>query len=558
MERVFKRKLRKVRLRCSANLLLRHTGCILSIAGAIAVLVVLAERLLALSVITPWTFWVFWGVAAGAIILIWLLKQPNKMQVSLLLDERLGLKERFSTVLSLSGSGDPFAEAACDEARGAAERADLRGRFPIRPCRSWIYAAGVWVTAAALVIFLPQKDLLGFLRKEQQQQQLTQQVEQARVEVRQAADSVKLAVKQLGDDQLTEALSKIEQAPPDANPEDIKRQAIRTFGDLSEQIKKLQSGSQAEAMNLMQQMLKQLPGSADTLSQTLRQALAKGDFSQASSILNQLQKQLAQGELSDQQRKAQAEQLQELAKQLQELAQKNDALQKEMEKLGLDKSLAKLNDKQLREALQKLGLDAGKIEELMEKTAACRLASGRCAALGKALAGGAGASGLSADELEAAIEQLDELEAIKQQLMLAQMSIDEIRRAIAGLGKGMCEGLGGQGPFMEGLSDRSGPGSGGPGMGYGAVETASSGETTTQKTRVLNKPGEGPVIASWYFKDSQVKGEARRDLTEVIETSRDGAAEAISENQIPRKYEEAIKKYFGQLESAAPSSRGGK
>jgi hypothetical protein len=49
-----------------------------------------------------------------------------------------------------------------------------------------------------------------------------------------------------------------------------------------------------------------------------------------------------------------------------------------------------------------------------------------------------------------------------------------------------------------------------------------------------------------------VKGEARRDFAEVVEAGRARAADAISENQIPRKYEEAVKKYFGQLEQQAP------
>ncbi|MHC4076493.1 MAG: hypothetical protein ACYSRZ_08805, partial [Planctomycetota bacterium] len=68
--------------------------------------------------------------------------------------------------------------------------------------------------------------------------------------------------------------------------------------------------------------------------------------------------------------------------------------------------------------------------------------------------------------------------------------------------------------------------------------------------RLKNKPGQGPVIASWYGKDIQVTGEAKRGFSEVVQAGRDNAAEAISENQIPRKYEDAIKKYFGQLEQS--------
>ena len=75
-------------------------------------------------------------------------------------------------------------------------------------------------------------------------------------------------------------------------------------------------------------------------------------------------------------------------------------------------------------------------------------------------------------------------------------------------------------------------------------------QSDTIKTRAKSKVDDGPVIASWYFHDSQVKGEDKRDFTEVIQAGRDTAAEAITENEIPRKYEDAIKKYFGGLEQS--------
>jgi len=135
-------------------------------------------------------------------------------------------------------------------------------------------------------------------------------------------------------------------------------------------------------------------------------------------------------------------------------------------------------------------------------------------------------------------------------MMLTQASLDEIRDAIACLGQGMCQGLGCQGPFREGLSNRYGCGTGSPGKGFGPRSTDEDGDTSTKKTRVKSDAKQGPIIASWYFKGSQVKGEAKRDFSEVIQSAGDGAAEAISENQIPRKYEDAVKKYFGQLEES--------
>ncbi|MDH4241131.1 MAG: hypothetical protein OEW48_16355, partial [Phycisphaerae bacterium] len=290
----------------------------------------------------------------------------------------------------------------------------------------------------------------------------------------------------------------------------------------------------------------------NAFSQQLRLALAQGNFTQASNLMKEFQKQLLEGKLSEQQRKDLSQQLQELARQLQELARKNEQFEAELEKLGLDKKLAKLTEEQLRKALQNQGFSQEKLEQLLQKMAACRSACSRCSGIGKAMAAcGAGAGGLSGDELAALAEQLDELDAIRQQIMLTQATLDEIERAIGCLGQGMCQGPGRQGPFQEGLSDRYGPGTGGPGRGYGPRASDEDGETTTKKTRINNKTGEGPVVASWYFKGTQVKGEAKRDFSEVIQGGRDSAAEAISENQIPRRYEESVKKYFGQLEESS-------
>jgi len=551
MSKALEGKVRRVWLRCSINLLLKATGRLLTAAGIIAALTILVERLLAFSVINSVIIWSFAGAMTVLILLLWLFRQPSRMQVSLLLDERLRLHERFSTTLALANSKDPFANAACSEARETARHVNLQGHFPIRASRCWIYVVSTWLIAVMLILFMPQKDLLGFLRKQRQQEERAQQTQQAKVDIEQAANPVKLAVKQLGEPELADALSKLEQMPKDAKPQDVKRQAIRKLGSLSEQIKKMQSDMQLESVNLMQRMFKQLRGSPDVLSQKLRLALAKANFADASNLLNQLQKQLAEGKLSQQQQKDLSKQLQSLAKQLQELAQKNEEFEKELEKLGLSKKLAKLSDKQLRQSLQKQGLAAEKIEELLRRAAAFRSASSRCSGLGSAMAGcGAGAGGLSGDELASVMEQLDELESIKQQLMLTEASLAEISRAIGCLGDGMCQGLGCQGPFMEGLSDKYGPGTGGPGMGYGPRSIDETGETSVKKTRLKNEPGQGPVIASWYFKASQVKGEAQRDYSEVVQAGRDSAAEAISDNRIPRKYEESIKKYFGELEQS--------
>lgn len=549
----FRQKVRAVRVRCSINLFLRHAGRVLAIGGGAIALATLVERLFAVPVMVPWVIWALSGTAAAAILLFWLLGLPGRMQASLLLDERLKLHERFSTTLALAACDDPFARAARAESMQRIQRADLRGHFPIGLSRSWYYGAGTWVVAIGLLLYMPQKDLFGFLNKQRQQEAQAQQLTEAQTEVKDALEPVKAVIKELDDPALEKELEKLDELAKAGDPQELKREAIKTLGDLSEKIKQMQGGAEMQVGDILQRMLKQLHGSPEPFSQQIRMALAKGDFSQAANLMRQLQKQLSEGALSDQQRQQMAEQLQRLGEELKKLAAQQRELEEELEKLGLDKKLAQMSEQQLRQTLQKQGLKSEQIEQLLQKMAASQAAAGRCSGLAQAMAAcGEGAGGLSGDELSGAIEQLDALDTLEQQMIQLQAGLNELSRCMGSLGEGMCDGIGGQSPFREGQANRYGSGSGGPGQGYGPRDSDEEGQFGTKTTRVTGKSDQGPVIAGWYFKDTQVKGEARRDFAEVVEAGRARAADAISENQIPRKYEEAVKKYFGQLEQQAP------
>ncbi len=534
--KAFTHKVKAARIRCAANLLVRQTGRVVALAGAAAALAILIERLLAVTVRTPPTLWGFAAAVVALVIIPWLLKVPSRMQAALLLDERLKLDERFSTTLALAESDDPFAQAARAESLRAVQQANLRGHFPIDLSRSWYYGAGLWLSVIGLFFFMPQKDLLGFLRDREKQQQKAEAVARAKSEVQQTAEVVKAAVKELGDPNLAEDLKKLDELTQAGAPEQIKRQAIQALGDLSEKIKKMQTGAQVDTVDVLQRMLKSLRGSADPLSQQLRMAMAKGDFAQAANMLSQLQQQLADQSLSPEQRKELAKQLEKLGKDLQALADLQRELEKELEKRGLDKNLAKMSPEQLRKALQQQGLKPEMVEQLMKKVAACKAAQGQCSALGQALGACGGSGGALSDDLGDVIDQLNAIEAMQLQAVALRASLNEISRCMGCLGQGMC-GLqpGGQ---NAGLSPAS------------YYERGEEIQGSTKTTRAMGKTDDGPMIASWYFKDAQAKGEARREFSEVVQAGRARAAEAISENEIPRRYEDAVKSYFSQLEES--------
>ncbi len=165
MLKAFEKKLRWIRIRCSFNLLLEQLGRVFAAAGVIGILTVLTERLLALSVINSWTLWGFLALVIALALLSWLFNQPSRMQVALLLDTRLKLKERFSTTLAMAESKDPFAHAACEESRQAAQHISPEKYFPVKAPKFWLCTTGTWLVVGLLFLLMPQKDLLGFLKK---------------------------------------------------------------------------------------------------------------------------------------------------------------------------------------------------------------------------------------------------------------------------------------------------------------------------------------------------------------------------------------------------------
>jgi len=555
MGQPFNTRLRDVRRRCDLNVLLDCVAQILLLAAVAAALAVLSQRLLAVDVVAPWTAATLAAVLAVLLLLLWVSRRPSRMQVALIIDDRLALRERISTALALAESSDPFAQAAVAEAHQLAGQLEPHSHFPVRPSRRWCYPVGSWLLVGVVFLLLPQYDLLGRDRDRRDAKHLAGQREQAAAEVKQATVAVKTLVNELGNKQLADQLAALGQANLDAPPDQIKRDAIKKLTDLADELEKMQNGPQLDAA-MMQQMLKQLRTSGQGLPRMLNQALAQGDMNQARKIAQQMAQQLQNSDMSAGDRKDMAQQLQELAKKLEQIAQQQKELEEELERQGLDKKLAKMSEKEFAEACKKQGMSQEQIDQLLQKKRACQSACSRMGKLAQACGacGSAGAS-LSAAEINELAAQLSDLEAAQQQLALTQAALDELRRACAGLGK--CQGLGlcsGSGPWKPGDDfSKWGRGTGGPGRGQGARDSDDSGNTNTQGTRVTGESEQGAVIASWLFKGDQVKGQSQRDLSNVVQAAKDAAAQAITENEIPRRYEDTVKKYFGQLEDAAPA-----
>jgi len=536
------KKLARVRRRCRVNVLLEQFGKALIVAGATAVVAIGVQRALSLPLADEW---IAAGLGVGVVALTALLfwrRRPSLMGVALLADERLRCHERFSTALALAQSEDPFAQAAVQEAHQTAEQLDVQGRFPVRPSRRWVTTACVWVVAAGLFLFLPGMDLLGHIKREQEQQQREKELQQAKADIQQVVGQVETAIKELDDPELAAALQGIAEANLQGRPEEARRETIRKLGDLSEKLKELQQSDafkKAEAVKTMLQQLKETP---DGLSRDLSRAMAKSDFAKASKMIKQLQKDLEEGQLTDEQKKAMQKQMKDLAEQLETLAAKKKQLQDALKEAGVDSDLARLTKEELEKKLKEAGLNQEQIDKLLNECQQCQNAGKQMKDLAEALREAGDGQPAQMDELAG---KMDQLEAMIADMKAAQAGQEGIDAAIAALGEGDCAG---DGLWEEGFRQRRQDGTGGPGQGFGADPIADSGQSTAQDTRVDNQPDQGQIIARWYFKGTQVKGESKRQFSDAVQAGRDRAAEAISDQRILRKYEAAVKKYYGQME----------
>jgi hypothetical protein len=560
MEADFANRLSRARRRITINRLLDGLVTALLVAGMIVTLAVILQRSLAVPTVALPLAGGLAGLVGVWLLVTWLTHRPTVRQAAIAIDERAALKERFSTTLSLMNSEDPFAAAAREETYVRAQAVEVPRHFPIRLGRRWPYAAGAWTVAVLLALVMPNLDLLGRRAEAARLAAEDAQARQVAADVKQKIAKVEALVKQINDPALEAELAQLPEIKLEGLTPEDRRELIRKMGEAAGRLQEFSEGELKETDRMLQGMLRQLKLPAQGLSKELGTALARGKFGEAAKAVEDLKRQMEnKKDLTDEQKAAIAKDLENLSKQLENLSQQQKDLERALQDAGLDKALSKLSPSDLKAALQKSGASPDTIEKLLQKQQAGAQACKNAAALAKALAkcNGGGqpgkqGEGLSPEGLSALGDQLDQLEAMRQQLAMAQAALGEMGACLNGLG----EGLGGLGAFQEGQSDSLGQGTGGPGHGSGPVDTSAAEPTNNTATRVAGKTKEAPIIATWYTQEEQVKGESAAKLQGTVQAARDRAADAISDNTIPSRYHGPLQDYFNDLNTPrTPSAK---
>jgi hypothetical protein len=517
------------------------TTLVWALAIAFLLVAVVLGSLKALNLVMPGPEWAPFAVAGAVTALIAALvavfSGASRLDAAVAIDHAFHLNERLSSALTLpvdlreSAAGQAL---LADAVRKLADL-DVTSEFTTKlPRRAWVVLVPAGL--AVLMLFVPSwipRTVLAKTEPQVDKKALAKQAEALTKKItsqRQALDKEKFpeAAKLLA--QIEKKAEDLAKAPP-AQKDRLMVEMNKLTDALKERRKQLGSPDQ---VNRQLQQLKAMGqnGPADQFAKEL----AKGDFKKAADQLKQLQEKMQKGEMTQAEKKALQEQLGEMSKKLSALANmeqrkkqldealKNGGLSKEQYEREVEK--LKQQSKSLRQ-LQDIASKLGQAQEALKKGDAKKAAE---------------SLGMTQQQLSQMAKQLDEMDSLDSTLA-------DVQDAKNGIND---DGMNQLGQMMDGMGNmsgmRKGNGNGlGRGRGMGDRPEAPD-ETATYTTKVQQQIKKGKAVLQGFTQPSKtVKGESVIDIQGEMEAATASAAEALSNQRIPKNVEKHIRAYYDQI-----------
>lgn len=514
----------------------------------------------------PWLRWAVAGGLAGVGVIVAVvlaaLGAPSELVSALELDEKFELKERVTTSMTLRPDQvqTSAGQALLEDVNKRMAALDVPAKFPIR--LSWI-ASLVPVAAAVLMLVAlfyqpsqsPAKPGSLAERKltEAEKTELDKAFEKMRlrrdIDPEDRPESEKLQ-------EIEAAMEKIANKPHETREQ--VRERIKEMNALEDKARDRQKDL-ADKTKTMQQQLKDINQQAqkdnatkDGPGKDLQDAMAKGDFEKAKKEMDELAKKIKDGDLSDKEKEQLKNQLANMQKKADELKQKQEEKEKELEKkIREAKEQGKDADALERdlEDLKQQGMKMQGLQDLAKKMGDAK------DALEKGDAKGA------VENLQAAADQLKEMNLSDKEIKDLQDQIDKLQQAKDACCKGDKDGDGKEGDGKEGdgkgggekndktgngYSDYRGPGMEGPANGPRPKPKEGKTNQYDAKQKADLDPKGKKAFEGW----TQGKNFAPKSGPEMAGQVKDAAQEApeaIEAQRIPRHDKDIVKGYFKNL-----------
>lgn len=363
-----------VRTRMVISIWLRALAWALISFAIIVWLAILVDRLLQVRLPhqAVW-FWVTGGVAVLCSMVITFRRMPSPGQAAVAIDERLLLKEKFSTALHLRTSQDPFAKAVLVDAEQTAEKVDLAKKFPVQ-----FPKAGIWTGVAIIAVFLtawlvPTLDLFGVeANRVAKTEAAKQQQNEARDAIHRAIAEIESAPKSVADKPEIQVAKRdllAMRGKSTLDPDQAKNTAQKAVEDIAKAMKeKIQANKDFAANEVENREFRNLTPPTDETGPMAdaRRNVANGKFDQAvddlSKAVGEFQKMAPKDqEKAAQQTKAMAHALAQMAndpktqQNIQNQLQQMGASQQQIQQMQNLMQQAAAGNQQAAQQLQQMG-----------------------------------------------------------------------------------------------------------------------------------------------------------------------------------------------------------
>jgi len=489
-----------------------------------------------------WPFAIAAGLALAAAIGIAAFTGPDRTDAAVALDRAFGLNERLSTALTLpvdlreSNAGRAL---IADAIRHVADL-DVTDRFGLSiPRRAWLPL--VPAALAGAVLLVPEWSRKAAAARSPDAPKADKQLVtknstalgKKMAEQRKAMDKQKFAEAERLLAEVEKTANDLAKAPPAQ-----KDKAMMALNKLTEALKERQKqlGS-PEQVNRQLQQLKEMASNGP--GEDFAKALAKGDFEKAAGELKQIKEKLASGKMTEKEKDALKQQVGDMAKQLEKLAnmeQRKKQLEEAKKNGGLtkeqfDKEMAKLGDQAKGlENLKKMASQLAKAQDAMAKGDTKKAAE---------------ALGMGEKQLQKMAQELQEMQSLESALA-------DLQDAKSGMNG---EGQDGMNQFGDGFNQlgqngsrrNQGDGQGNRGIGDGARAEAPD-KTASYNTRSKNQYTKGAAVVEGTAPPTdQTKGTSQISIQGEVEAGAGNAADALSNQKIPKSVEKHIRGYFDQI-----------
>ena len=316
------------------------------------------------------------AVTTAILMIVRRAERPTDAALALRVDERLRLDERLVTALALERSTDAYARAAVadavEKASDPALPAKVRAAFPVRVRSHAVWAGALLAGAIAGELFIP---AYAWPEEEKQAEPAAlaskKMTEDALERVKQELESSKALPQDVKDAMQGLAKNAEPRVGGEADASDERREAIQRMTELQKKLDEVKKSESARANDALKRDLQDLQQGEGEMSKFTEQ-LSKGDFSEAKQELADLSKKLESDAMTDAEKAAVKQSLENVAKSLENLASKQQSLKGALQEAGLDAQLAS-NPEALKRAIEQAqNLSEQQREELKKAVAAAQ------------------------------------------------------------------------------------------------------------------------------------------------------------------------------------------